>query len=208
MKYLKILLLGFILSASLYAHPHLFISTACTLEFEEGQIKGLWVEFEFDEYFSSEINLKYDADGDGIYNEGETAEVYNNAFINLQYYNYFTFIRHEEEVIYPEITEKFSVRCEGKDKIIYDFFIPLPSYPYKDIYIALYDATFFCSCEFQEEYFSVTGTGIPEYSQSKAVNDNLSIHYNPQAGTEDIGTSQDWSLGLLTYIPEEIHIQF
>ncbi|MDC7224629.1 MAG: DUF1007 family protein [Spirochaetales bacterium] len=203
-------LLGFSLLSllPLCAHPHLFITTDCSLHFEQGVLDGLWVEFEFDEYFSSEILMSYDADGDRFFNEAETEGVYNNAFINLENYNFFTFLRRGEEFLYPTEAEHFSLRCGEDGKLTYRFFLPLPDYPHRDFYISLYDPTFFCDVRFQEEFFSVEGTDAPEYDYTVAQNDNLSVHYNPQGASDDSTTYDSWSQGLLTYIPKEIHVHF
>jgi ABC-type uncharacterized transport system substrate-binding protein len=203
-----LILLCLVLCLPLFAHPHLFIETNCALNFKEGVLNGLWVEFEFDEYFSSEILLSYDADGDTLFNETETEEVYNNAFINLENFNFFTFIRHEEEILYPKETKDFSVRCGDEDKLTYRFFIPLTDYNYTDFYISLYDPSFFCDVRFQKQFFSTEGTDLPEITHTTAMNDNLAVHYNPLGTADDSTTYESYGIGLLTFIPEEIHVQF
>jgi ABC-type uncharacterized transport system substrate-binding protein len=85
---------------------------------------------------------------------------------------------------------------------------PLPDFPCRDFYVAIYDDTFFCDVRYREDFFSVRGTGIPDYSAGKEINENFTVYYNP-LGTADDDTAYDnWSLGLLTFIPEEIHFRY
>ncbi|MDC7220063.1 MAG: DUF1007 family protein [Spirochaetales bacterium] len=202
---------------SLFAHPHSYIFANCTLEFEEGKAKGLWVEFEFDSLFSGEVNFGFDQNRDGIFNERETAELEEYVFSSFKDFNYFTFIRMGKERYLPENVKHFSARQEGFESLIFRFFVPLEDFPHRDFHIALYDSSFFCSCRLNEEvpdnrvtedFFRTTGTGIPDITVTVGKNKEFPVYYNPESPPTDLTTYSEWEPGLATYIPEEIHVQF
>jgi ABC-type uncharacterized transport system substrate-binding protein len=71
-----IFLMGLAFPAAAVAHPHIFIDTGFTLEFDDdnrlSQIKVTW---QYDEFYSLLIteDLKLDGDGDGVLTPGENA---------------------------------------------------------------------------------------------------------------------------------------
>jgi ABC-type uncharacterized transport system substrate-binding protein len=206
-----------ICSLPLFAHPHMLVFTQCDLEFSEGALSGLWVEYEFDRFFSGEIIWGYDENDDGLFDKNETAELEEFVFSSFKDYNYFTFIREGKERILPDRAEQFSARIKDRETLFFRFFIPLTDFNSRDFYIALYDSSFFCACRMNEEdpnnsttsdYFHTSGTGIPELTVAVEENKDYPVYYNPQGAATDKTTYDNWKPGLQTFIPEEIHVQF
>ncbi|MDC7224631.1 MAG: DUF1007 family protein [Spirochaetales bacterium] len=217
MRCVKILLFILFCSLPLAAHPHMLVYTQCTLDLDEGRTAGLWVEFEFDRFFSSEIVWSYDEDGNGVFDERETAELEEYVFSSFREYNYFTFIRVGKERFLPERTEDFSARLEDSSILFFRFYIPLEDFPHRDFYIALYDSSFFCACRLnqedpalvrQEDFFRTSGSAVPDLTVTVESNEDYPVYYNPQGAATDKTTYDSWKPGLQTFIPEEIHVQF
>ena len=217
MKQLKIIVLSLLLSLPLSAHPHMLVHTQSTLEFSKGTLKGIWVQFEFDRFFSGEVIWGYDENRNGIFDGKEMEYLYENVFSNFADFNYFTFIRIGGERILPDQVENFTAWSKGNEILFFRFYIPLYSFPYRDFYIALYDSSFFCACRLNQEdpmnpstddFFHTEGTGIPDISVSVETNEDYPVYYDPTAPASDLTTYDKWKPGLQTFIPEEIHVQF
>ncbi len=216
-RFLLILPVSLFFLFPLAAHPHMQLYSQCSLDFTDGELTGLWIQFEFDKFFSSEIIWGYDTDGNGEFDDAETGELKKSVLSSFQDYNYFTFIRLGKERMFPDRAEHFSARYKEEDDLFFRFRIPLDDFPYRDFYIAIYDATFFCACRLNrgdpaafttETFFRTEGTGIPPVEISIEENDNYPVYYNPQGAVSDMTTYNKWKPGLQTFIPEEIHVQF
>ncbi len=217
MKLLKIIIVSFIFALPLSAHPHMLVHTQSTLDFTNGQVGGIWVQFEFDRFFSGEVIWGYDEDRNGVFDERESEYLYENVFSNFADFNYFTFIRIGSKRILPDHVEDFSAWCKGNEILFFRFYIPLESFTSRDFYIAIYDSSFFCACRLNEEdpmnsttedFFHTEGTEIPDVTVSVEKNEDYPVYYDPSAPASDLTTYDSWKPGLQTFIPEEIHVQF
>jgi ABC-type uncharacterized transport system substrate-binding protein len=105
------------------AHPHMFIDTSVTFEFEEQTLEGFWIEWGFDEIFSGSIRLDYDRNRDGSLSEKEQELIRRNAFANLRNFHYFTTVRHDGTEWKADTVKHFSARLE-ENRLYYRFFVP------------------------------------------------------------------------------------
>lgn len=190
------------------AHPHMALFSSCEFEFSGTNLKGVWIEFEFDKFFSYDIRGAYDIDQDGVFDSKETEAVYNNAFINLKNYGYFISIREGNNRRAPERVTDFSVFV-GNDVLHYRFFVPLQHPASRELFIAVYDPTFFCRCYYNEEKpirFINADDLNPEFTVTE--NRDFPVFYSPTAPASDLTTYDKWEPGLQTYYPEEVHLVF
>ena len=180
-----------------------------TFEFQEDKIEGAWLEWEFDAYFSADIIMGFDLDQDGMFNKAETLEVYNNAFISLKDFNYFTFIRVGDKRISPDSIRDFSLYITDENMIVYKFFIPLTYLESNDFYLSIYDFTYFCACFYMEEnpvIFTGEKNITPNFSIDK--NEKYPIYFDPYAGPNDTTVHTEWKKGLTKLVIKEIHVTY
>lgn len=194
--------------AAVWAHPHLFISTALEFVVKSGKIHGVYETWTFDRFFSADIIQGYDANGDGTFDTAEIKDVYNNAFINTRHYAYFTFIRQGEKRSSPEKVSNFSV-TQKEGIVSYRFYVDLSCYT-GDLYFAVYDYTFFCDFRYADVTpITFTGTfGSKKPSYTIAENKKYPVYYDPFDTAETTLTYDQWKPGLQTYYPREIHITY
>lgn len=196
-------------SQFLIAHPHLAITSRCTIHWDKDCICGIELEWDFDKYFSADIVQGYDLDSNGIFDEAELKEIYQFAFSNLEKYHYFTFFRKGSDRFTPEKVENFNAWY--KDRVVtYSFFLPLDNFVGNTLHIAVYDYSFFCQVRYNEEnpvslYFDDTIVQ-PKYLISE--NNDYPVYYDPVAPSSDMTLHDKWHPGLKTFIPREIHIEF
>ena len=194
--------------ALLSAHPHTFMNTRVGAEFENDQIKGIWVHWEFDEMFSAALIEEADFNKDGLFDEEETAYLYENAFLNLENYGYFFYIREGEERLPAKKVTNFS--ASYKDNLLrYKFFVPLEKPAENGLIFSLSDPSFFCAVTYVKEnplYFVNAETLQTEYQIVE--NNNFPVYYDPVGAIDDTAVYTKWQTGLLTAYPEEIIVNW
>lgn len=211
MHQMKSLLLFIFFCAAqlLTAHPHMSITNRCIVHWDGDNLSGIQLEWDFDKYFSADIIQGYDLNADGEFDKEELKEIYQFAFSNLEKYHYFAFFREGEDRFIPEGVEDFNARY--KDRVLtYSFFIPLDDYHGRDLYIAVYDYSFFCQVQYDEKA-PVALRYDPDLLNPKfsiKENRDYPVYYDPYASTSDMTTYDKWFPGLQTFIPSEIHIEF
>jgi ABC-type uncharacterized transport system substrate-binding protein len=82
-------------AALIHPHPHLFMEARYELDMGSSGMRGFWVEWTFDQYFTGSIMMDYDLDRNRRFDEAETLDVEANAFSNLENFNYFTFVAED-----------------------------------------------------------------------------------------------------------------
>ncbi|MFO7570652.1 MAG: DUF1007 family protein [Smithellaceae bacterium] len=141
------------------AHPHVFIDTSITVEFNDHGLSGFKVEWVFDTMFGSRLIADYDHDKNGRLDMAESAEIEQKAFSNVSKFNYFTYVyigskRHDIVTI-----SHFQASILGKT-LQYAFFIPFERAWNEidgNIWIGFFDKTNFCDFQFNaEKPFSVS----------------------------------------------------
>ena len=170
------------------------------------------MEYRFDRYFSADIIYGFDQDGNGIFDEAETLDIHDHAFINMENYGFFLYIRQGDLRVSPEAVTHFSPRIEG-DFIIYRFYVDLPSLlqngEAKEFYLSVFDTTYFCACSYEEDgpvLFSGTSPESADYSIVK--NEYYPVYYDPAAPAGDDTVHKKWKPGLETAYPEEIRVVY
>ena len=140
------------------SHPHVFIDAGLEVELDESGVKGLRLTWTFDEYFSAWIIHEYDADENGAFCEAEQRALFNEVFINLENYNFFTRILRDGRDI-PVTVEQFAAAI-ARDRVVYSFFVPLGlvvGEREEPLYIAVYDESFYCEITFPPARIDYSG---------------------------------------------------
>ncbi len=105
------------------AHPHVFVDSSLTFEFDSQGLKGIREKWWFDEMFASMILGDFDTNHNGILSKKEAKALRDGAFINLKDFNFFTTILIDgQPYMATEATEFTPSIAEGT--LIYEFFIP------------------------------------------------------------------------------------
>ena len=191
------------------AHPHMWFDCEFEVVFNQGVLQGVYVNWTFDKFFSSDIIAGYDANHDGVFNYAETTDVFQNAFTYTKDYKYFTFIRTGKERKSPVYVDRSKFSATQKNGVLsYRFFVDLSAYKdLHELYIACYDYTFFCDIGYTKQCVSFTGTtNSPKYSIFE--NKSYPIYYNPFGAMDDMRIYSKWAPGLNTYYPREVKITF
>lgn len=196
----------FVLSVSLPAHPHTFISVQTGVEFNsDGTIAGIWEHWEFDEMFSTWAIEESDVNRDGQLNEAEQKLVFKNYFSNVAQYGYFLYFQIGDARVIVKEVENFSTQIH-KGKIAYKFFVPLAKYYLDQLVFSIFDPTFFCAITHvtpKPVYF----VQAPELVAYKIVkNTKNPVYYNPFGAPDDQTVYTKWQKGLQTAYPQEIVI--
>lgn len=208
----KIFILFFCFTFSFaVAHPHMFFTSKMDFIFSGEKLKGAYVTWTFDRFFSADIIYGYDLNKDGKFSPAETSDVYDNAFTYSQNYYYFTFIRQGNKRTSPEniLKSKFSV-WQHNGVVSYRFYVDLSEFTGREMYFACYDYTFFCDITYPEKgavnFICDKNKLNPVFKIEE--NKDFPIYYNPLGAVDDTTIYYKWAPGLLTYYPKEIHIIF
>lgn len=63
-------------TGALWAHPHVFIRTKVTFQWQKGVLQRAHITWEFDPFFSADIISGYDTNKDGLFDKKETQQVF------------------------------------------------------------------------------------------------------------------------------------
>ncbi len=194
---------------ALFAHPHMYLSSAEEFVWKGAKLDGCWIEWTFDRFFSADIIQGYDLNGDKAFDAAETKAVYEGAFINLKNYYYFTFIRQGKTRTNPPSVSRFTVR--QKDGILaYRFWVDLSKSAPGELALAVYDYTFFCDIAYPEKG-AVALTYDPALvrpSYEIVENKDYPVYYNPLGAIDDTTIYYEWKKGLQTFYPREIRVRY
>ncbi len=196
-------------AAPLAAHPHMFLESRAEIVTRGGSLSGVWLEWKLDTFFSADLIHGYDLNRDGIFDAAETRALEQGAFANLRHYHYFTFIRVGTVRTNPSAVKDFSARQSG-GAVIYRFFVDLSAYAADELYLAVYDYTYFCDIRYpQRDPVSITdGAQVPGRTLRWEIVENREypVYYNPLGAVDDTTGYYKPAPGLATYYPREIRI--
>lgn len=190
-----------------WAHPHTFIYSTLAPEFDGQTVKGVWVEWTFDEMFSLQVIMEADTNGNKKLEPTEVDYIFDHAFINLKNYDYFFYQRDGEDRIGAKEIEEFNARING-NVLVYKFFVPLERKT-NPLVISLIDSTFFCALSYNKGkpvYFVKAESVAPQYRIEQ--NKKYPVYYNPMGAIDDDRIYTKFQKGLSTAYPEEVIINY
>lgn len=197
---------SFAAPAFLFAHPHMGLNTSFNFVWKGDRLSGVYLDWQFDDYFSADILQGYDLDRNGRFDAKETQAVHDGAFANLGKYFFFTFIRQGETRSNPKSVRDFSVYAKD-GKLHYRFLVDLSMYK-GELFIAVYDYTYFCAIDYRQPA-PVSFTHDPRLVKPFAEvveNKKYPVYYNPQGAIDDTTVYYSWKKGLETFFPKEIRL--
>lgn len=207
--YFVLVLIFVCFPVSIFAHPHMFFTSSEEFVWNEEKLAGVWLEWIFDSYFSADIIWAYDFDADGKFTPEEIDAVYNNAFINLRNYYYFTFIRQGKTRSNPTSVEKFTAR-QDNGLLVYRFYVDLSQYKSGEFCLAVYDYTYFCDVRYPDKNPVKLTYDSSKVAPKFTIEENkeFPVYYNPLGSASDTTVYYEWKPGLQTYYPREVKITY
>ncbi|MEZ5871101.1 MAG: DUF1007 family protein [Nitratireductor sp.] len=145
------------------AHPHVFVeSNLEILRDAQGNVTELRHVWRFDDLFSSDVLLNYDANGDGKLDAAELDEVGRTVGSSIAEYDYYTEVRSGSET--DEFNPPEAVMVDYVDNQVLMFFslkmkepVSLKGKPFK---VSVSDPTFYVAMEIASDAaVQVTGEG-------------------------------------------------
>jgi len=152
-------------SSEVQAHPHVWINMQSDVVFtDDGLIKGVDLEWTFDDGYTQMALDGLDVDGDGMYSQDELAPLTKENIESLKDYEYFTVMRaNGEQQKIGEVTDYGQIW--SNNKLTLHFQVPLmrPIDPKKEEFmLKVYDPEFFIDLEYPaDDAVDVTGNIPP-----------------------------------------------
>ncbi len=190
MKKPYLALIAFLIPYSLLSHPHVFIDYTVNFVFDQNGLAGIETEWIFDEMYSSILIQDYDVDKDGRFSKNEIITTKQDAFSNLENYNYFVYLTNNSQCFEVKSVENFSVNVYD-NKVIYSFFIPwvVPaSLSYKKIEICMYDETYYVD-------LLPLGDDPVRFTNEESIDYEVKV-YEDTKESRDYGEIYPYSIGL------------
>ena len=153
-KIKHLLLLIFCISF-VFAHPHTFIEIYPTIIVKNNQITNIHFDWKLDEMTSAMLIMEFDQNGDGKLDKKENKFVYENYFLELKDYNFYTDIKVNDKTQFFPNPKNFSATIEN-NKIVYSFDI-VEKYSIKNTKFDFGDEDFFVAMILKKEFVKITG---------------------------------------------------
>jgi ABC-type uncharacterized transport system substrate-binding protein len=120
-----LLLIPFMAALS-YGHAHIFIEYKLHFCVDDKGLKGVFVNWTFDQMFTSFIKKEYDSDKNNELSKPEQLELFNTAFKDLAKNDYFAALSVNGKKLPVPEPQQFSARIiKETDMASYTFFLPL-----------------------------------------------------------------------------------
>ena len=144
----------FIISSA-FAHPHTFIEVFPTIKVKDNKTQSIHFKWMLDEMTSSVLIIEFDQDGDGKITKKENDYAYENFFITLKDYNFYTDIKSKGKTqVFPKPIN-FKATIEN-NKVCYSFDIQT-QYDTKDLQFDFGDTDFFVAMVLKKEFTKIDG---------------------------------------------------
>ena len=118
-------LAGLALPAPVLAHPHVFIDNRVAFNFVDKQVASITVNWQFDEIFSDQLLMQFDADGDGAFDKLESQATGEGVLPNLAQFHYFTYVYVDGKLLDAVAPADFV--ASAKDRVVFfQMTVPLP----------------------------------------------------------------------------------
>jgi ABC-type uncharacterized transport system substrate-binding protein len=148
-------------SPAAFAHPHVWVDMQSTIVFtDDGLIKGVDVEWTFDDAYAQMALDGLDVDHDGIYSQEELAPLTKENIDSLKDYEYFTVMRADgEQLKIGAVTDAGQIYSSNKLTLHFQVPLATPLDPRKAKFmLKVYDPEFFIDFEYpKEDGADVTG---------------------------------------------------
>lgn len=145
-------LLGLGISTPVLAHPHVFIDNRIAFNFADKKVASITVNWQFDEIFSDELLMQFDADGDGTFDQLESNAAGEGVLPNLAQFHYFTYVYVDGKLLDAIPPADFVASAKGR-VVSFQMNVPLPQPvdPYKQaLALEVNDREYYVAVELAE----------------------------------------------------------
>jgi ABC-type uncharacterized transport system substrate-binding protein len=136
------------------AHPHVWIEMQSDVVFtEDGLIKGVNLEWTFDDAYTQIALDGLDVDGDGLYSQSELAPLTKENISSLKDYEYFTVMRaNGEQLKIGEVTDFGQIWSNNKLTLHLQVPLEKPVDPRtQEFVLKVYDPEFFIAIDYVKD---------------------------------------------------------
>lgn len=98
------------------AHPHVFIENRVAFDFADRKVASIGLHWQFDDIFSDDLLMQFDADGDGAFDELESQAVAEGVLPNLAQFHYFIYVYVDGKLLDAIAPTDFV--ASAKDRIV------------------------------------------------------------------------------------------
>jgi ABC-type uncharacterized transport system substrate-binding protein len=141
------------ISTPALAHPHVFIDNRVAFNFAEKKVASITVDWQFDEIFSDELLMQFDADGDGTFDKLESKAAGEGVLPNLAQFHYFTYVYVDGKLL--DAIAPVDFVASAKDRIVFfqmNVKLPQPDDPYKQaLALEVNDREYYVDVELAEK---------------------------------------------------------
>jgi ABC-type uncharacterized transport system substrate-binding protein len=137
-----------------FAHPHVWIEMRSDVVFtEDGKIKGVNLEWSFDDGYTQAALDGLDVNGDGTYSESEIAPLTKENIASLKDYGFFTVMRLDgKQQDIGEVTEFGQIWSNDKLKLHFQVPLKTPLDPHAgEFVVKVYDPDFFIAIDYVKD---------------------------------------------------------
>ncbi len=165
------------------AHPHVWIEARAELDFTDGRVAAIAVEWTFDPMFSQVLIQDFDVDIDGVLNEHEQAALQREAFADVRDFGYFTHLRVGGRPVPFDRATEFGARIDGErtdGRLVYRFRLPLPEPAdprTAPVTVGLYDPEYYVEVGYDDAAIALTGEGSAGCRTEIGVDEAHPIYY-------------------------------
>lgn len=132
------IILFFVLSKTLFAHPHTFIDVFPKIYNNENIITSISMMWKFDEMTSELLIMEFDENSNGKIDEEEQKYIKKNYFDSLKDYEFYTYLFIDKKPI-SIIPKNFKSFIDKEKRIVYIFDFEINS-DKNNVYIDFYDS--------------------------------------------------------------------
>ena len=151
----KKIIIILLLISDIFGHPHTFIEIYPTIKIEKNKIVDFHFKWIIDDMTSSMLIMEFDQNNDGKIDDKENKYVYDNYFISLKDYNFYTNIKiNNISQFFPNI-KNFKTTIEN-NKICYSFDLDT-KYDIKNLIFDFGDKDFFVAMILKKEFIQIYG---------------------------------------------------
>ncbi len=145
------------LTFTVSGHAHVWIHGAVIIKFDEQGMSGFRHEWVMDEMFSTMLIHDHDKNMNKKLEPDEVKDLYENAFTNLENFEYFTHVKINGKPFSVKYVKDFNAKIV-KDSVVYQFFIPChvkADKEDKEVRISVYDESFYTNITILKEQVSL-----------------------------------------------------
>ncbi|MBL0687171.1 MAG: DUF1007 family protein [Sulfurospirillum sp.] len=151
----KLLIIFLLNTVNLSAHPHTFIDLHPNLHVEDGTIVKTEFKWKMDDMTSAMLIMEFDANNNGKIDKEESDFIYENYFLSLKSYNFYTEVEVDGKTMTLPKIKNFRATIED-NRICY-FFELDESFSAKNTIFKFSDKEMFVAIMLKDKFIAIDG---------------------------------------------------